>query len=89
MTISPSWAYCLDIGGKNSGALSGAMNMVGNFGGFVSANAFPYLHRLTGSTDTYFRTAAILNAVAILCWLWLRPNFGQPSLEQPRKGVAE
>jgi ACS family glucarate transporter-like MFS transporter len=80
MTISPSWAYCLDIGGKNSGALSGAMNMVGNFGGFVSANAFPYLHRLTGSTNTYFRTAAVLNLAAILCWLWLRPKSGIPSV---------
>ena len=29
--------------------IGGAMNMVGNFGAFVSANAFPYLGRLTGS----------------------------------------
>lgn len=76
LTISPSWAYCLDIGGKNSGAISGAMNMAGNFGGFVSANAFPFLHRLTGTTDTYFRAAALLNLVAILCWLRLRPKVG-------------
>jgi ACS family glucarate transporter-like MFS transporter len=87
MTISPSWAYCLDIGGKKSGALSGAMNMVGNFGGFVSANAFPYLQRLTGSTDTYFRTAAVLNTAAILCWLWLRPKSGKPSFEQSPGGT--
>ncbi len=80
LTISPSWAYCLDIGGKNSGAISGAMNMVGNFGGFVSANAFPFLHRLTGTTDTYFRTAAFLNLIGILCWLRLRPKVGNPPL---------
>ncbi len=82
MTISPSWAYCLDIGGKNSGALSGAMNMAGNFGGFASANAFPYLHRLTGSTDTYFRTAAVLNTAAIFCWLCLRPKNEGSSLKE-------
>ena len=79
LTISPSWAYCLDIGGKNSGAISGAMNMFGNFGGFVSANAFPFLYRLTGTTNTYFRTAALFNLVAILCWLRLRPRLGPSS----------
>src|ERR1035441_9390278 len=27
LTISPSWAFCMDIGGKRSGGVSGAMNM--------------------------------------------------------------
>ena len=78
VTISPSWAYCMDIGGKNSGAVSGSMNMVGNFGSFVSANAFPYLYRLTGSANTYFRTAALLNLAAIVCWVWMRSGQGRP-----------
>ena len=43
MTISPSWAFCLDIGGKDSGTVSATMNTAGNFGGFVSTNAFPLL----------------------------------------------
>lgn len=79
MTISPSWAHCLDIGGRNSGSISGAMNMAGNIGGFVSANAFPYLRGLTGSADAYFQAAAVLNAASILCWLWLRPPAAEPS----------
>ena len=29
-------AYCMDIGGKYTGTVSGAMNMMGNFGGVVS-----------------------------------------------------
>lgn len=72
VTISPSWAYCLDIGGKNSGALCGSMNMVGNFGAFVSAYAFPYLHRLTGSAEAYFQVAALLNVAGSLCWIRMR-----------------
>jgi MFS transporter, ACS family, glucarate transporter len=68
MTISPSWSFCLDIGGRNSGTVSAAMNMAGNFGGFASTNAFPLLHRLTGSPATYFQAAAVLNVIAILCW---------------------
>ncbi len=79
VTISPSWAYCMDIGGKNSGAVSGSMNMVGNLGSFVSANAFPYLYGLTGSANTYFRTAALLNVVSILCWFWMRSTWREPA----------
>lgn len=73
MTISPSWAYCIDIGGKNSGAVSGSMNMIGNFGSFVSANAFPWLISKTGSADSYFFIAALLNFLAVACWLRMRP----------------
>ena len=72
MTISPSWAYCQDIGGKNTGALSGAMNMAGNLGSFVSANAFPYLAGLTGSAAAYFLIAALLNLASVACWQRMR-----------------
>ncbi len=54
MTISPSWSYCADIAGKNAGSVSAAMNMVGNIGSFLSANAFPWLIAWTGSAETYF-----------------------------------
>ena len=76
LTISPSWAFCLDIGGKRSGAVSATMNMAGNFGGFVSTNAFPLLRRLTGSAGAYFQAAALLNVIAILCWTAMRPPAG-------------
>lgn len=72
LTLSPSWSFCLDIGGANSGSISGAMNMVGNIGSFVSANAFPFLIAQTGSASTYFFVAAILNLSAIFCWIYLR-----------------
>jgi ACS family glucarate transporter-like MFS transporter len=73
MTISPSWAYCVDIGGKGSGAVSGSMNMIGNLGSFISANAFPWLLRLTGDGHTYFYVAAALDVVGLACWLAMRP----------------
>ena len=73
LTISPSWAFCMDIGGKSSGGVSGAMNMVGNFGGLASANAFPFLTRLTGSSTSYFYTAALLNLLGLICWIWMKP----------------
>ena len=74
LTISPSWAFCMDIGGRNSGGVSGAMNMLGNLGGFVSANAFPFLRSLTGGSTAYFCTAALLNLLGLVCWVWMKPR---------------
>lgn len=48
--------------------------MSGNIGAVVSANAFPYLHQLTGSAATYFIVAALLNLAAIGCWLRMKPK---------------
>jgi ACS family glucarate transporter-like MFS transporter len=88
MTISPSWTFCLDVGGKHSGAISAAMNMAGNFGGFASTNAFPLLRGLTGSSASYFHAAALLNVAAILCWR-LMPGVGQSSeRRQPAATLA-
>ena len=49
MTLSPSWAFCIDIGKENAGVVSGTMNMAGNLGAFVTIIAFPYLYEWTGS----------------------------------------
>lgn len=68
MTLPPSWALCVDIGKKNSGAASGTMNMAGNVGSFITALAFPYLTDWTGSVDYFFYVAAFLNIVAMIVW---------------------
>ncbi|RPI29306.1 MAG: MFS transporter [Acidobacteria bacterium] len=69
LSLSPSWVFCLDIGGRKAGAVSGSMNMAGNIGSFVSANAFPWLYGLTGSANTYFGVAGLLNLAAVACWV--------------------
>jgi len=75
MTLSPSWAFCNDIGGSNSGAVSGSMNMVGNIGAALSAIMFPILlNEETGSANTFFMLAAGLNFVAIATWCFMNPN---------------
>ena len=38
--LPPSWAVCTDVGGKYAGAVSGTMNMAGQFGSFMSSVAF-------------------------------------------------
>ncbi|MBA2355374.1 MAG: hypothetical protein H0V80_11980 [Acidobacteria bacterium] len=74
MTLSPSWTACQDLAGARTGTLSGAMNMVGNAGSFVSSLTFPLLLQSTGSAAAYFYLAAVLNVVAILCWTRVRPD---------------
>lgn len=76
MTLSPSWTACQDIAGPRTGVLSGAMNMIGNLGSFVSSVTFPVLLSATGSAATYFYVAAALNVLAMLCWLRIRPDRG-------------
>jgi ACS family glucarate transporter-like MFS transporter len=74
MTLSPSWAFCIDIGKKNAGTVSGTMNMAGNIGAFITALAFPYLQAWTGSVLPFFITGAVLNIFAIILWMGMRPE---------------
>lgn len=72
VTISPSWAFCIDLGGKNSGSVSGAMNMSGNFGSFVSANAFPWIDSYFGNANPYFYLLVVLNLTSAVAWTRMR-----------------
>ncbi len=85
MTIGPSWVFCGDIAGKRTGGVSGALNMCGSIGAFASANAFPFLERRTGSSSTYFVSAALLDIAGVLCWIKM---LSVPSLHAIQKGDA-
>jgi len=74
MTLSPSWAFCIDIGKEYSGAVSGTMNMAGNLGAFVTIIAFPYLLEWTGRHEPFFYVCAGLAALAIVLWTMMRPE---------------
>lgn len=83
LTLSPSWAFCMDLGGTRSGAVSAAMNMVGNMGAAVSAVAFPFfvahvtlpvLAETTNTANSFFVFAATMNALAILAWVFMNPQ---------------
>ena len=74
MTLSPSWAFCIDIGKENAGAVSGTMNMAGNLGAFVTIIAFPYLYEWTGSFQPFFYVCVVLSAIAVALWLFMDPE---------------
>lgn len=74
MTLSPSWSFCIDIGGQHAGAVSGTMNMAGNLGSAITALAFAYLPESSRGNLVFFYTAAALSGVAVVCWLLVRPD---------------
>jgi hypothetical protein len=83
MTVSPSWAFCIDLGKGRSGSVSGAMNMVGNLGSFVSASLFPWMYKLTGDAMSYFLLAGALNLLAAAMWLAMKSSKPVMLLEKP------
>jgi ACS family glucarate transporter-like MFS transporter len=82
MTIAPSWSLCMDIGGENSGVVSATMNMLGNIGSafsaiifpfFVSSVTIPLLVIKTGTANSFFIFAGLMNLLAAAAWLMIRP----------------
>ncbi len=82
MTLSPSWSFCMDIGGERSGAVSASMNMVGNMGAALSAVVFPYfvshvtipvLAPELETANSFFVFAAAVNLLAVLAWCFMNP----------------
>jgi ACS family glucarate transporter-like MFS transporter len=73
MTLAPSWSFCIDIGGRHSGAVSGTMNMAGNLGSAVVGLVFPVLVENYGPRG-FFLAGAALNVVAIVLWMLMTPQ---------------
>ncbi|GAC1448470.1 MAG: MFS transporter [Isosphaeraceae bacterium] len=67
LAMGPSWAACADIGERFAGTLGGTMNMIGSFGGALSAVATGVLLD-RGQTTLLFVMLASWYAVGSLCW---------------------
>lgn len=78
LTLSPSWTACADIGGRHTGTISGAMNLMGAVGSLLSAVLFPFLSGLTGDIKCYFYVAAFLNLAAMAGWAMVLHNESSP-----------
>jgi MFS family permease len=77
-TMPGSWTTCMDIGGKYTGTVSGAMNMMGNFGGVVSPLVLGYIIRETGDWNLTFYLTAGLYFVGATCWLFINSTKALP-----------
>jgi ACS family glucarate transporter-like MFS transporter len=67
-----AWAGAMDIGGRYSGTVSGAMNMVGNIGGALSPLIIGYI--LTWYPGNWVLTFYLSSGIYLLgaiCWLFI------------------
>lgn len=64
-----AWSVCLDIGGRHAGAVSGAMNMAGQAGGFSTSVVFGYVVGFTGSYDAPLVIMGLMTMLGAVCWL--------------------
>lgn len=76
LTVSSSWTICSDLGGEHTGAVSGAMNMMGAAGSFACSLTFPYILRWSRA-EAFFWLAALLNVAAVFCWFVLGSRVGK------------
>jgi sugar phosphate permease len=74
LTMPISWNACVEIGRRYAATTSGAMNMFGNFAGFVAPVGGGLILARTGDWNMllYLMVAASLAAAA--CWIFLDPE---------------
>jgi ACS family glucarate transporter-like MFS transporter len=75
LAMPPSWAACMDIGGKYAGTVSGSMNMMGNLAGYASPVIGGYILQATGRNWNLFlySMAAVYLAGSVI-WPFIDPE---------------
>jgi MFS transporter, ACS family, glucarate transporter len=74
LMLPVSWAVCLDVGRKYAGAVTGAMNMAGQIGSFISSVAFGYMVKAWGSYDKPLAFFAGMLLISALLYLKIDPR---------------
>jgi len=69
-----SWAICLDIGRKYAGSITGAMNMAGQLGSFMTAVVFGKMVTYFGDYDTPLLPMAGMLFVSALLYTRIDPR---------------
>ena len=70
---SSYWSVTADLAGPSAGTVSGTMNMIGQFGGTVTASLTPMIANSLGWSAS-FLTPAVLCAGGALLWLLVNPE---------------
>lgn len=74
LMLPTAWALCLDIAGKDAGAVTGTMNMAGQFGGFVCTVLFGYVVERSGSYHAPLFLIATMLSVSALIFSRIDPS---------------
>jgi ACS family glucarate transporter-like MFS transporter len=71
MAMPHAWGATMDLGGKFSGTLSGAMNTWGNVGGALCPLVIGYVLAWTNNWNLTFYIGSAVYAGGALCWMFL------------------
>jgi MFS family permease len=75
LTMPISWNACVEIGRRHTATLSGAMNMFGNFAGFVApVVSGAILARSAGDWNVLIYLMVAASFIAAACWMFLDPG---------------
>jgi len=69
-----SWAVCLDVARRYGGAMSGAMNMAGQLGSFLSSLAFGYVVEFFGDYNKPLIVFSFMLIVSAILFARIRPD---------------
>ncbi len=73
LALAPAWDACSDSGGPWTGSISGAMNMIGNFAGFLAPAVIGYALAWSGQNWAWpFAISAVFYVLGALAWLGIR-----------------
>lgn len=61
------WAYCMDVGGRNTALVLGWGNMIGNLGAFASPVAVQYLVANYGWNAVWLTCSGVFIGMSLLC----------------------
>ncbi|MEO8099483.1 MAG: MFS transporter [Acidobacteriota bacterium] len=74
ITLAPSWATAITLGGESAGLMGAVMNTSGQIGGILSPIVLAQLVKHYGDWSLPLYVLAGLYAVAAGCWLFIRPD---------------
>jgi fucose permease len=74
LSVPASWTTAMDLGGRHVGAVSGAMNTIGQLGGVIAPAVVGFIAQggKQGWSSALY-TAAAVYALGFFCWLFLDP----------------
>jgi len=72
LTMPISWNACVEIGRRNTATISGAMNMFGNFAGFLApVMSGTILQATANNWNLLIELMAVISLLAASCWFFL------------------
>ncbi len=74
LMLPSAWALCIDLGKRNAGTISGAMNTAGNIGGFCCGILFGELVQQSGNYNLPLYMIAVMLLVSALLFAFINPE---------------